>query len=471
MDGPHETTSIALPSSGRHEALPVRLRVAVVVLLTANFTLAVDFSVLGVALPRIGSELGFGTGDLQWIVTAFALCAAGFTLFFGRVADLVGRRRLFLIGIALLGASSLVAGLAADPATLLLARVGQGLATAMVTPAALALLTTMFPEGPARSRVLGLSGALMAAGFTIGAAVGGLLTGTVSWRWAFYVNVLVAVAVLIVAPFVLKETRAGRRPRLDAPGAVTVTLALVSLVSGITTAGQKGWGDPFAWVPVLVAAALITVFLRIESRVAEPLVAPALLRRPNIAWGNRAGLIAFATWTSMVFQLTLYLQEVLEFGAIPTGLIFAWLGVGTVVGGLVAPRIIDRSSARWAIVGGLLVQAAATVPLAFVSDDPGWIVPLLAAVFVGGAANLVAIVAFTVSSTSGVPAAQQGLATGLITMSQQVGIALGTPVMAAIVTAFAGATLLPGIRSAIGVNAAIALTTAILVAVLLRRRR
>jgi EmrB/QacA subfamily drug resistance transporter len=464
-------TPVTVPASSGRERLPVRMRAAVVVLLTANFTLAVDFSILGVALPRIGADLGFGTGDLQWIVTAFALCAAGFTLFFGRVADLVGRRRLFLIGIALLGASSLVAGLAADPATLLGARVGQGLATAMVTPAALALLTTMFPEGPARSRVLGLSGALMAAGFTIGAALGGLLTGTVSWRWAFYVNVLVAVAVLIVAPFVLTETRAGRRPRLDAPGAVTVTLALVSMVSGITTAGQKGWGDPFAWGAVLVAAVLLAVFLRIESRVAEPLVAPALLRRPNIAWGNLAGLVAFATWTSMVFPLTLYLQEVLDYRAITTGLIFAWLGVGTVVGGLIAPRIIGRTSARTTIVAGLLVQAAATVPLAFVTDSPGWIVPLLAAVFVGGVANLVVIVAFTVSSTSGVPAAQQGLATGLITMSQQVGIALGTPVMAAIVTAFAGATLLPGIRSAIGVNAAIAVATAILVAAFLRRRR
>lgn len=465
------TTSVTVPASSGRERASIRMRAAVIVLLTANFTLAVDFSILGVALPRIGADLGFGTGELQWVVTAFALSAAGFTLFFGRVADLVGRRRLFLIGIALLGVSSLVAGLAADPATLLGARVGQGLATAMVTPAALALLTTMFPEGPARSRVLGLSGALMAAGFTIGAALGGLLTGTVSWRWAFYVNVLVAVAVLIVAPFVLRETRAGRRPRLDAPGALTVTLALLSLVSGITTAGQKGWGDPFAWGAVLVAAVLIAAFLRIESRVAEPLVAPALLRRPNIAWGNLAGLVAFATWTSMVFPLTLYLQEVLDYGAVPTGLIFAWLGVGTVAGGLIAPRIIGRTSARTAIVAGLLVQAAATLPLAFVTDSPGWIVPLLAAVFVGGVANLVAIVAFTVSSTAGVPAGEQGLATGLITLSQQVGIALGTPVMAALVTAFAGATLLPGIRIAIGVNAVVAVGTAVLVALFLRLRR
>lgn len=193
-------------------------RTAVAVLLTANFTLAVDFSILGVALPHIGDELGFTTGNLQWIVTAFALCAAGFTLFFGRVADLFGRKRMFLAGIALLGVSSLVAGLATDPGVLLASRAGQGLATAMVTPAALSLLTTMFPEGPARARVLGLSGALMAAGFTTGAALGGVLTGAVSWRWAFFINVVVAVAVLVVAPIVLKDRPTERRPLLDAPG-------------------------------------------------------------------------------------------------------------------------------------------------------------------------------------------------------------------------------------------------------------
>lgn len=265
----------------------IRQRVAVAVLLTANFTLAVDFSVLNVALPLIGSDLGFATANLQWIMTSFALCAAGFTLFFGRVADLFGRKRLFLLGMVLLGVSSLVAGLAGDAGILLAARVGQGIATAMVTPAALSLLTTMFPERPARARILGLSGALMAAGFTIGAALGGVLTGLVSWRWAFFINVVVAIFVLVTAPIVLTDRRAERRPGLDTPGALTVTLALVALVYGITTAGQTGWTST-AWGPILAAAILFAIFLVIESRVAEPLVAPALLKRRNIAWGNTA---------------------------------------------------------------------------------------------------------------------------------------------------------------------------------------
>lgn len=410
-------------------------RLAVVVLLTANFTLAVDFSILSVALPHIGDDLGFSTGNLQWIMTSFALCAAGFTLFFGRVADLFGRKRLFLAGTVLLGVSSFVAGLAGDPAVLIAARVGQGLATAMVTPAALSLLTTTFPEGPARSRVLGLSGALLAAGFTAGAALGGLLTGAVSWRWAFYINVLVAVVVLIVAPFVLTDNRAERRPRLDAPGAILITVALVALVFGITTAGEDSWAAPLAWGPILVAAILFVVFLAVESRIAEPLVAPAMLELPNIAWGNFAGLLAFATWTGMVFPLTLYLQEVLEYGAITTGVIFAWLGIGTVTGGLVAPKVIGLVGSKNAIVIGFVVQASATIPLAFISESTGWVLPLLAVVFIGGVANLIAIVGYVVTSTSGVPADQQGLATGLITMSQQVGIALGTPVMSALANA------------------------------------
>ncbi len=438
------------------------------ILLTANFTLAVDFSILNVALPHIGRELGFATDGLQWIVTSFALCAAGFTLFFGRVADLFGRRRMFHIGIGLLGLSSLAGGLAQDPTLLLVARVGQGTATAMVTPAALALMTTMFPEGPARSRALGLNGALMAAGFTTGAVLGGVLTGTVSWRWAFFVNVIIAGAVMLIGPFVLRETRDDQRPRLDVRGAITITAALVVLVLGIDVAGHAGWTHPGAWVSLLVASMLFATFGAVESRAPQPLVAPNLLRRRSIVWGNIAGLLAFATETSLVFLLTLYLQEILDYRAITAGLILGVLGVGTVIGGLIAPRVIGRFTSAGTIVVGLLAQATATLPLAFVSGSREWLVPLLVVTFIGGVGNLVAIVGYTVTSTSGVPDDQQGLATGLVTMSQQVGITIGTPVMSAIATAGAAASLLPGLRVAIGVNAAVALATAILVLLFLR---
>lgn len=440
----------------------VAQKVAMAVLLTANFTLAVDFSILNVALPHIGADLGFATSQLQWIVTSFALCAAGFTLFLGRVADLFGRKRLFLIGIALLGGFSLLGGLAQTPVMLIIARIGQGMATAMVTPAALSLMTTMFPEGPARSRALGLNGALMAAGFTSGAVLGGLLTGAISWRWAFFINVIVAVAVMVTAPFVLHEPAATDRPRLDVPGATLITVALVSLVFGIDHAGRAGWAAVATWGPIVLALVLFAVDLKVESRIRQPLIAPSLLKRRNIGWGNTAGLLAFATETSLVFLLTLYLQDVLHYGAITTGLVLGVLGIGTVLGGLIAPKVIGHTSAKAAIVAGFVVQAAATAPLAFTSTSHGWLVPLMIATFIGGVANLVAIVGYNVASTAGVASDQQGLAAGLVTMAQQVGIALGTPAMSAIATGMA-TPLLPGLHLAIGVNAALCLATAALV--------
>jgi EmrB/QacA subfamily drug resistance transporter len=465
------TASLTRQPPTRPAPAATRRRLAVGILLTANFTLAVDFSILNVALPRIGADLGLATAALQWVVTTFALCAAGLTLFFGRVADLFGRRRLFLAGIVLLGLSSLAGGLAQEPAVLLAARAGQGVATAAVTPAALSLLTTMFPHGPARARVLGLNGALMAGGFTTGAVLGGVLTGAVSWRWAFLINVVVALAVVVVGPLVLADPPAGRRPRLDAVGAATVTLALGALVLGVADAGSAGWSAPASWGPILAAVALTAAFWAAESRVAEPLVAPALLRRRSVAWGNVAGLLAFATETSLVFLLTLYLQDVLGLTAVAAGLVLAVLGVGTVVGGLVAPRLIAVIGTTGAIVTGFLVQAAATAPLAFVGDGRAWLVPLLVLTFLGGVANLVVVVGYNVAATAGVPADQQGLATGLVTMSQQVGITLGAPVMSAIAASQVATSLLPGLRLAVGVNAAVSLAAAVLVGAFLGRRR
>lgn len=467
------TTPVSVADRATPEAtFDTRERVALLVLLTASFTLAVDFSILNVALPRIGRDVGFGLGDLQWIATSFAVCAAGFTLLFGRCADLFGRRRQFLLGIALLGIASLVGGFADEPWLLIVARVAQGLATAAVTPAALSLLTTSFPEGPRRDRALGLNGALMAAGFTTGAVLGGLLTDLISWRWAFFVNVIVAIMVLAVGPVVLKETDAERRPRLDVPGAVTVTLALLAGVYGLTQAGEHSWGDARSWGALLFAAVMILAFLVTERVVSEPLVPLGVLLRRTTGWGNLAGIVAFATETSVVFLLTLYLQNVRGYTPLQAGLTFAVLGAGTVLGGVVAPRIIGRVGGKRAIVAGLLVQGAATLPLAFLGGSSGSLIVLLVATFVGGVANLVAIVGFMVTATSGLPDTEQGLATGLATMSQQVGITLGTPVMSAIATA-AGASaaatgqVLDGVTTALGANAAICVVAAVLVAVAL----
>jgi EmrB/QacA subfamily drug resistance transporter len=450
-------------------APPTRQRAALAVLLTASFTLAVDFSVLNVALPTIGADVGFRLADLQWIATAFALCAAGLTLLMGRVADLVGRRRMFSLGMALLGAGSLLGGCATTPAVLLTARVAQGVATAIVVPAALALLLGTFPEGPARDRALGLNGALMAAGFTTGAVLGGLLTDLLSWRWAFFLNVPVAVLVLAVAPRVLTERPAEQRTRLDVPGAATVTLGLLALVFGLTRAASHGWTDSPALLSFAAAAVLLAAFVAVERRAPFPLVPLSVLRRRSVAVGNLAGALAFVTETSLVFLLTLYLQDVLGYSPLGAGLSFAVLGLGTVAGGLLGPRVIGRFGNRAAIVGGFVVQAGATLSLVLVSEAASSIWLVLAATFVGGVANLVVIVGFMVTATSGLPGGEQGLATGLTTMSQQIGITLGTPVMSAVVTAvvLGGSGVLDGVGTAIAVNGALCLLGAAVVAVCL----
>jgi len=463
--------------TGKAAAMSGRQRVALTVLLTASFTLAVDFSILNVALPSIGADVGFAIQNLQWIATAFALCSAGFTLLMGRVADLAGRRRMFLIGMALLGAGSLAGGLATTPALLVIARVAQGLATAIVVPAALALLLSAFPEGRAREKALGLNGSLMAAGFTTGAILGGLLTDLLSWRWAFLINVPIAVGVLIVAPLVLTESRAAARMKLDVPGAITVTAGLLALVFGLTTAAASSWADPTTVVSLATALVFLVWFVLIERRAAHPLLPLAILARSNVSWGNVTGLVAFATETSLVFLLTLYLQQVLGFTPLAAGLSFAVLGAGTVIGGLVGPALIARFGNKTAIVGGFLVQGAATLALVLLSSSAASIWLLLGATFVGGVANLVVIVGFMVTATSGLAPDEQGLATGLTTMSQQVGITLGTPIMSAVFTAVVvgstaplAETVLRGVSTAIWVNGGLCIAAAIVIALFLRRR-
>ncbi|MCU1516129.1 MAG: transporter [Pseudarthrobacter sp.] len=474
---PQLTAPPVPPAGAASGRMTGRQRLVMVLLLTASFTLAVDFSILNVALPQIGADVGFSLEHLQWIATSFALCAAGFTLFFGRVADLFGRKRLFIAGMALLGIGSLIGGLATDPGLLLAARIAQGLATAAVTPAALSLLTTSFPEGPLRDKALGLNGSLMAAGFTAGAILGGLLTELLSWRWAFFINVPVAIFVLILAPKLLTESTRRSRTRLDMPGAVTVTVTLLLLVFGLTTAGEKGWAEPLAWGPLGGGLLLSVVFYFIEKNTAHALVPVAILRRNNIAWGNIAGILAFATETSLVFVLTLYLQQVLGYTPLGAGLAFAVLGAGTVVGGIIAPKLVGKLGAKTTIISGLTVQAAATGSLLLINSEQSSLVIVLIATFVGGVANLAAIVGFMVTATSGLPDTEQGLATGLATMGQQIGITMGIPVMSSIIaasmhqhpTSGTPTQVLGAVLPAIGINSALCLAAALLVGLFLRR--
>jgi MFS family permease len=436
-----------------------RQRLTLLVLLGAGFMLSVDFSILNVALPKVGEGVGLDLTALPWVASAYALPAAGFTLLCGRLGDLFGRRRLFLAGMVLLTAASLLGGLATNPAMLLTGRALQGLSTAVSIPASLALLTTTFDEGATRARVLGLNGALLSGGFTIGALVGGTLVGLLSWRSAFFINVPVAVAILGLTPFLIAESRVPDRSRLDVPGAVTVTGGLLAAVYAIIEKNVLVGG---------VGVVLLAAFWLIELRSPAPLAPVRILSRPTVKWGNYAGLVVFSMETSMIFMMTLYLQNVLSFGPLVTGLIFGVPGLAAVLAGPIAGRLIGHYGYRTVLPAGLAVQTLATVPLIFIGADRIGLAVLIPALLVSFFGHVTSIVAYTVTGTSGLPNEEQGLATGLTTMTQNVAITIGIPILSAI--AATRASELNGIHLALTVNVVVTLASAALVWLGLRPR-
>jgi MFS family permease len=435
-------------------AMAGRQRLILFLLLGSQFMLSVDFSILNIALPQVGAGVGLDLANLPWVVTAYALPTAGCTLLFGRIADLYGRRRLFLTGIALLAVASVLGGFATSPGMLLTARALQGLATAIATPAALSLLTTTFAEGPMRNRVLGLNGALLSGGFTAGALLGGVLVGGLNWHWAFWINVPIALLILVVTPLVVDASRAPIGVRLDVPGAVTVTVGLLAFVFGITNRNPYAFGS---------GVVLLGLFWVIERRATAPLASVQILNRPTVKWGNLGGLLALMTESGLIFLLTLYLQDVLRFEPLATGLIFGVPGLASVVAGIVAGRFISRFGTRAVLITGLAVQSLFAAPLILLGPDRIGLALLVPALFVGFFGHVTALVAYMVTATSGLPDKEQGLATGLATLTQQIAITLGIPVLAAI--AATQPDLLSGIR--LGIAAAVVAT---LLGVILIRR-
>ncbi len=429
-----------------------RQRLVLLVLLGAGFMLSVDFSILNVALPEVGAGVGLGVDGLPWVTSAYALPAAGFTLVFGRTADLFGRRRLFLAGMVLLAGASLLGGCATSAGTLLTARVLQGVATAMTMPAAMSLLTTTFQEGATRDRVLGLNGAMLSGGFTVGALVGGTLVGLMSWRAAFFINVPVALAIVVVTPLVINESTVPDRVKLDLPGALTVTGGLLALLLGIIER-ELVWGA--------VGVLLLAGFWVIELRSPAPLAPVRILRRPNVRWGNFAGLVIFTMEPAMIFLITLYLQHILGLSPFVTGMVFGVPGLAAVVAGVVAGRFLGRYGNRRVLTAGLAVQGLATIPLIFLGADRVALAVLIPALFVGFFGHVTAIVAYTVTGTSGLPNEEQGLATGLTTMTQQVALVVGIPILSSV--AATQTVELTGIRLALAVDVAITILGVVLI--------
>ncbi|MDX6349686.1 MAG: hypothetical protein QOF84_4476 [Streptomyces sp.] len=464
-----DTSSSPTPAAtAAPEKLTTRAKLVLFVLCAAQFMVALDFSILNVALPVLGKDLGMSQANLQWAVTAFALPSGGFLLLFGRIADLYGRRRLFLSGLALFAVASVLATLAWSPGVFLAARAVQGLGAAVIVPTGMSLLTTTFPEGPQRERALGISGTLLSLGFTIGVVLGGAMTDTFGWRSTMALLGIAGAVVLVAAPGLLTESRHPLRPRVDIPGAITVTGGLLALIYALSSAAQRGFGGADVIVTLIAGPALLIAFVVVESRAAEPMVSLKMLRRPTVAWGNLAGITTFSMMSTVVFMTTLYLQEVRGLSSFRTGLVFGVQGLAAAVTGMTAARVIGRFGVRTTLIGGLVLQAVLTAPLVLLSTGPSGTWLALVAITVACVGHLWVIVSYGLTATSGLPNDEQGLATGLVTSSQQVGLTIGIPLLSAL--AATRTDLLSGIRLALGVDAGVLAVVAVLVAVGLNRR-
>jgi EmrB/QacA subfamily drug resistance transporter len=405
------------------------------VLCLAQFMLVLDVSVTNVALASVRADLDFAVEDLQWIITAYTLVFGSLLIFSGRAGDLWGRRRLFLVGTAVFTAASLACGLAQEPWQLITARAAQGLGAAMMSPAALSLLTTAFREGPARNRALGVWGAVSAGGAAAGMIIGGVLTDLAGWRWVFLINVPVGLAIALAAPRVVAESRSGGRTRLDVPGAITVTAGLLALVLGLTRIETGAPGSPVAPALLVLAGLLLVVFVAIERRSPAPLVDFALLRSRSVGVANAFAVLSTAVVVGQSFFLSLHLREMLGYSPLRTGFALVPITLVVIAVAGAVPRLLPAVGVRpvlvtagLALAGGMALQSRMPVDGTYVAD-------VLPAILLTAAGLGLGFVAATIAATSGVPARHQGLASGLLNTSQQVGGAIGLAVLATVAAA------------------------------------
>ncbi|MEU7041767.1 MFS transporter [Streptomyces varsoviensis] len=408
---------------------------ALLVLCAAHFMDAVDLSDVGVALPAIQHGLGMASGSLQWVVSAYALGYGGFLLLGGRVADLFGRRRAFLAAVAVFGVVSVLGALAPTGGLLIMARLVKGIAAGFLAPAALSLITTNWPEGPRRGRALGWYATAGACGFVGGLVLGGVLT-ELSWRLVFALPVPIAMVALLAGRRLLPgDPRGGTREKIDVPGALTATGALVLLVYALTQAPSHGWLSARTLVLAFAAVGLLVLFVRVESRARRPLVPPAFLTRGATA---RTNLTIFAMWgayTSFAFLTTLYLQNVLDWSPLRTAGAFVPLGLAN---GALAPsagRLAARFGAHRMITAGMLLLALSYALFFRIGPDSSFLTVILPVMVVNGIGTAATFPALNMSAVAGVPDRDQGLAGALLNTFMQIGGA----VVLALVTAVAEA--------------------------------
>jgi EmrB/QacA subfamily drug resistance transporter len=413
-----------------------RGKLTLALLCGVQFLDVLDASIVNVALPSIQHSLSFSQQNLQWVLSGYVLTFGGFLLLGGRAADLLGRRRVLIAGVILFASSSLAGGVATNEATLITARLVQGIGAALMAPAALSLVTTSFKEGVDRHKALGVWGAMGGLGAAAGVFFGGVLAEGPGWRWVFYVNIPFCVLILVgIFRLLDGERPAGARRRFDARGAVLVTGGMLLLVYALIKAPDVGWSSGRTIGSLVGAAALLAVFLVNEQRSRDPLMPLSIFRVKGLAAADATQMIAYAGFLSMFFFLTLYMQNVLHWSPIQAGAAYLPVTVFLGLAATISPMLFARVGTRPVIVAGALLAAGGIYYLSRVPVHGSYLTDLLPGLAVMALGLGAIIVGATVAANAGVPANQAGLAAGLLNTSAQLGTALGLAIFSALATA------------------------------------
>jgi EmrB/QacA subfamily drug resistance transporter len=430
-------TTMALPADGVVER--DRRRWAVLsVLVVAQFMVVLDVAIVNVALPTIKNDLHFSQESLQWVITAYAIFFGGALLLGGRMADLLGRRRMFMLGLTVFTVFSLLDGFAWSSGSLIVFRAAQGLGAALLAPAALSILTTTFREGKDRNVALGIWGAASGSGGAAGVLLGGALTSALSWSWIFFINVPVGIAVLAISPVLLRESRADLDHRLfDTAGAASITGGLMVLVYALTRASQHGWVTAETIGLLALSAALIVGFVVIEMRSKAPLLPLRIFKLRTLSASNITALLMGSAIFSQFFLLTLYMQQVLHYSPLKTGVAYIALTLSIIAFSAVSQALVTRIGVRLVLTVGMALAAAGLVLYAQLPVHGNYFSNLFPAFILSGIGLAFAFVPMSIGALTGVQAEDAGVASGLLNTTQQIGGAIGVAVATTIATTYA----------------------------------
>ena len=457
---------------------PINRWFILVIVCVAQFMVVLDATIVNVALPSIQTGLHFSPVSLQWIVNVYTLFFGGFLLLGGRASDLFGRQRLFMIGLAVFTGASLLNGIATSSSILIGGRALQGFGAALVSPAALSIVTTTFAEGKERTKALGIWSAIAAGGGAVGLLLGGLLTDTLSWRWVFFINLPIGIVAFILAARYVENTRSDERPEtVDVAGATTVTAGLLVLVYDIVKAQQYGWTSGRTLGLFVVAAALLAAFVVIETRSKAPLIRLGIFRIRSLTGANTAMLFVISGLFGMFYFASIYVQEILHYSPLKAGVAFVPVTFGIVIGAGLAQPLIQRIGPRALPVGGILLATLGLVLLSRIPTDGTYLADLFPGLMTMSIGMGLTFVPVTLLATTNIDAADAGLASGLFNTSQQVGGALGLAVLSSIAAsqtsaaheATHAAALVDGFQLAFLVGAGLMLAGAVVIVGLLRR--